>query len=69
VPGLHRPPREAETTATPKTEVFLGFDLGVMGSLGSSRNRLSADLGIAKANRAEEFLFSLSVGDTQRFGP
>ena len=51
---------------TPKLDLYLGLDLGLLVPLGDTGNRLSLDLGAAMALRARKLLSSVSAADTQR---
>lgn len=63
-PGLPPPPRtEAKL---PTWDAFLTFDVGLIVPIGETGNRLSLDVGMAKALRANQGLASFSLADSQR---
>lgn len=63
-PGLPPPPRtEAKRRSW---DAFLTFDVGVIVPIGETGNRLSLDVGMAKALRANQGLASFSLADSQR---
>jgi len=56
-------------TKLPATELYLGFDLGLIVPIGKTGNRLSADFGFARAIRDKGVVLALSLGEAQRFDP
>lgn len=61
--GAPDPPR------SPRSDVFWLVDVGAVGLVGDTGNRLSIDLGMAGAMIVDDGVFALSVADGQRFAP
>ncbi|MBK9035983.1 MAG: hypothetical protein IPL61_32835 [Myxococcales bacterium] len=62
-------PRSDEAPAPARSEVFWLADVGLVGVLGDTGQRLSVDLGWAGALVADELLIELSAADSQRVEP
>lgn len=63
-PGLPPPPRTE--ALLPTWDAFLTFDVGMIVPIGETGNRLSLDVGMAKALRANQGLASFSLADSLR---
>jgi len=59
----------SDPAPAPRSDVFWVIDLGVVGVVGDTGNRVSVDLGMAGAMRAGEGLISISAADAQRLAP
>lgn len=62
-------PRSDEAPGPARSDVFWLADVGAVGVLGATGQRLSIDLGLAGALRAGEGLLELSAADSQRVAP
>jgi hypothetical protein len=56
------PPPKAQQ---PSWEIFIAADLGLIVPIGDTGNRISVDVGMAKALRANQGLVSFSAADAQ----
>lgn len=61
--------REPEPPPPVRSDVFWVVDLGVVGVVGDTGNRVSLDAGFARAVRADDALVGVSIADGQRIEP
>lgn len=61
----HGPAPAPDGPDAPRSDVFWTVDVGLVGLLGDTGNRVSLDLGLAAAIRASDGVLALSLGDRQ----